>query len=116
MKERITLSKSVALGEDLAATAFRPNYMYLFEDGVQIFFDPPNIPAQRIAYPNPEAKESAGVVVMPEKLAEEFKTALAAVLQLCKGRMENPFIEIKEPVKDPQPAEPLPGEGEIRGR
>jgi hypothetical protein len=97
MKERIALSKSVDIGGDLQATAFRPNYIYLFEDAVQVYFDPNHIPSMRIAYPNPETKESAGQVVMPQDVADNFKAALSAVLDLCKGRLEKPFVE---PVKE----------------
>ncbi len=109
MKERIALSKSVDIGNDLQATAFKPNYIYLFEDAVQVYFDPNYIPAMRIAYPTPETKESAGQVVMPQDVADNFKAALAAVLDLCKVRMETPYVE---PVKEAEPVDaPVRGQG-----
>jgi hypothetical protein len=93
MKEKIELSKSVDIGSDLSATAFRPNYIYLYDDGITVYFDPAIIPPLKLTYPENEAKNAVGQVLMPLEIADNFKSALAAALSLCKGRMETPFVE-----------------------
>jgi len=101
MKDRIALSKLVDVGNDLSASAFRPNYIYLFDDAVQVYFEPTSIPPQRVAYPNEKIKDDESQIVMPQKVADDFKAALLAVLEVCKGRLENPYVR---PTKeDPAP-------------
>lgn len=102
MKERVALAKNVAAG-DAEATAFKPNYMYLHEDGVTFYFEPTFIPPIRLEYQEPGREDRQGVIVMPPGVGNPLKAALNAALNLCKGRMETPFVP-------PVPAAPEGGE------
>jgi hypothetical protein len=94
MKERIQLSKNLQVG-DLAATAFKPDYFYLEENGITLHFDPSIIPPLRLVYPGSGRTDDRQTLIMPQATATRLQAALAEVFTLAKGRMESPFVPIE---------------------
>ncbi len=90
MKDRIPLSRSVAIGADIAATAFVPDYIYLHGKGLRFHLEPSSIRPIQLVYPGPGASNSPGQIVMTQALENRWKSLLADSFALIVNHLENP--------------------------
>lgn len=101
MKERIPLT-TPHQAVDVSVSAFRPSYAYFHEDGITMYFEPIFLAPLRVAYPGPGVEETSDKVVMSPAAENRLRAALSEVLDLCKERLENPYVPQPQPATGSQ--------------